>query len=118
MLTTIILTISIWWWYFGLFSEYNYFAAKRDIRNGNVRYISYGLPMPTSKDSEINIVMTKYGFEDYNIGCIVTEQEINAIGSYNKVVDQYLIKRNGKNWNYAYQKEVDALYKVAFNQIK
>ncbi len=106
--------IIILWWYFGLFSSYNYFIAKRDIKNGTVQYISFGLPMPSSKDSEINMVMTKYGFKDRNIGCIVTKQEINAIETYNVVVEQYLTSRNGKNWKPNYQKEVDSLYKAAF----
>ena len=104
------------WWNFGLFSSYNYFTAKRDIKNGNVKFVSFGLPLPCSKDGEIKMVMNKYGFKDSNIGCIVTKQEINAIETYNNVVEQYLTQKNGKNWLTTYQKEVDSLYKIAFSQ--
>ena len=72
--------------------------------------------MPCSKDIEIKMVMNKYGFKVSNIGCIVTEQEINAIETYNNVVEKYLTQHNGKNWRITYQKEVDSLYKIAFNQ--
>jgi len=104
------------WWNIGLFSSYNYFAAKRDIKNGNIKFVSFGLPIVCSKDGEIQMVMNKYGFKVSNIGCIVTNQEINAIETYNKVVEQYLTQQNGKNWRTTYQKEVDSLYKIAFDQ--
>ena len=104
------------WWNLGLFSSYNYFTARRDIKNGNIKLVSFGLPIPCSKDSEIKMVMNKYGFKDSNIGCIVTKQEINAIETYNNVVEQYLTQQNGKNWETAYQKEVDSLYKIAFSK--
>ena len=103
------------WWNFGLFSSYNYFTAKRDIKGGNVKFISFGLPLPCSKDSEIKMVMNRYGFKDSNIGCIVTRQEINGIETFNNVVEQYLEQHNGKNWRSAYAKEIDSLYKITFN---
>ncbi len=106
------------WWNYGLFSNYNYFTAKRDIKNGNVKFISFGLPMLSSKDSEIKMVMTKYGFKERNVGCTVTEQEINAIETYNNVVEQYLTRRNGENWRATYKKEIDSLYKIAFRRNK
>lgn len=108
--------VIVLWWNFGLFSSYNYFTAKRDIKKGDIKFVSFGFPMPCSKDSEIKMVMNKYGFKVSNIGCIVTEQEINAIETYNNVVEKYLTQHNGKNWRITYQKEVDSLYKIAFNQ--
>ena len=111
-------TIIILWWYYGFFSNYNYFTAKRDIKYGNVQFITFGLLLPSSKDKEIDIVATKYGFKGSNIGCTVTTQEINAIEIYNNVVEQYLSIRNGKNWRINYQREIDSLYKIAFDQDK
>ena len=108
--------IILCWWNFGLFSDYNYFTAKFDIKNGNIKLVSYGLPMPSSKDSEIKMVMKKYGFKASNIGCIVTKQEINAIETYNHAVQQYLNGKNGKNWSTTYEKEVDSLYRISFHQ--
>lgn len=110
--------VSFLWWYYGLFSPYNYFTANRDIKNGKVRFVTYGLPMPSSKDEEINSLATKYGFGSTEIGCTVTEQEINAIATYNNVIEHYLKRRNGKDWRTHYQRQVDSLYQIAFEQDK
>jgi hypothetical protein len=99
---------------YGLFSSYNYFTARRDIKSNNIQIISAGLPMICSKDSEIKAVRVKYGFKVNNIGCVVSTQEMNGIEEYNNVVEQYLSQRNGKDWRMAYETEVDSLYRVAF----
>lgn len=111
-------TVSFLWWYYGLFSVYNYFTANRDIKEGKVRFVTYGLPMPSSKDEEIDSLAAKYGFGSTEIGCTVTEQEINAIATYNSVIEHYLQKRNGKYWRINYQRQVDSLYQIAFEQHK
>ena len=106
------LTTFILWQYYGLGSDYNYFTAKRDIKNGNVFLICYGPPHP--QDS---VVMSKYGFEEINLGCIVTDVELNAIEKYNHVVEDYLYQRNGPNWNVQYSKEMDSLYNIALQNL-
>jgi hypothetical protein len=106
------------WWRYGLFSPYNYFTANRDIRNGKIRFVTYGLPMFSSKDEAIDSLAAKYGFGSTGIGCTVTEQEINAIATYNNVIENYLQKRNGKDWRAHYQRQVDSLYQIAFEQDK
>jgi hypothetical protein len=98
---------------YGLFSTYNYFTARRDIKNVNIQIIFTGLPMICSRDSEIKAVRVKYGFKVNHIGCVVSTQEMNGIEVYNNVVEQYLAERNGKNWRIAYKTEVDSLYRVA-----
>ncbi len=107
---TLIVTVSTiitLWWYYGLFSDYNYFTANQDIELGNVRFVSFGLPLGSSKNEEIDSLEIAYGFKTDNIGCIVTTQEINAIETYNNVVEQHLRKRNGNNWKMNYQRQID-----------
>jgi hypothetical protein len=103
-------------WYYGIFTKYNYFTAKNDIKKGNVRFIVFGLPMPSSKDREIDSVAAFYGFKNCNKGCIVSKQELNSTRVYNNVVGAYLTQRNGKNWRVKYQKTVDSLFEIAFNR--
>jgi len=118
LVSVFILIISasiILWRKYGISSEYNYFSAKSDIKNGKVRFISYGLPQITSKDAEIEMVRKKYGFTGSNMGCVASDEDFRTAEIYNNVVEEYLIKRNGKDWRIKFQKEVDSLYKIAFN---
>ena len=117
----LVLTISILtflWWKYGLFSDYNYFTAKEDIKKGNIRLLYYGLPAITSKDNEMEKVRAKYGFKDFNLGCGFTDEELRTTNIYNEVMEEYLEKRNGKNWVNNLKRELDSLYKIARSQDK
>ena len=112
-LLTIAGIFSLAWWT-GCFTPYNYFTAKRDIRNGNIQLVSYGLPIPELvKESEIR---KKYGFSKSNIGCIVTTDLIRGISKYNDVVESYLNKRNGHNWRLRYKREIDSVRKTVWEK--
>ena len=100
------------WWNYGFFSKYNYFSAKRDIKNGNIRLLSYGLPIISSKDKEMEMVRMKYGFKSCNLGCGCTNEDLRTTGIYNKVIEEYLTKRNGKNWQVNFKREIDSLHKI------
>ena len=113
----VVLTSFILWWRYGVFSEYRYFAAKRDIKNGNIRLLGYGLPVISPKDNELDKVRTKYGFKTFNLGCTFSDEERRATNAYNRVMDDYLAKRNGKNWRTNYEREIDSIYKIAFHTL-
>jgi 2-keto-4-pentenoate hydratase/2-oxohepta-3-ene-1,7-dioic acid hydratase in catechol pathway len=49
----------------------------------------------------------KYGFFVESTGCIIYEED----KYYNEAVDEYLQKRNGKNWENQYEKEVALIIK-------
>ena len=49
----------------------------------------------------------KYGFFVESTGCIIYEED----SYYNEVVDEYLQKKNGKNWENQYEKEVALIIK-------
>lgn len=83
--------------YYGLNQEYNYFSAKRDIKNGKVQILSGGLVLsvPNDREKEVEKKLEKqFGYKFLDVGCTVT----HGIGIYNSVMYHYLDKRNGKNW--------------------
>ncbi|MBK8522337.1 MAG: hypothetical protein WAT20_05040 [Ferruginibacter sp.] len=93
--------------------DYNYIAAKLDIRNKNARIINIGLRKPSSKDNEIDSIEAEYGFKNIYIGYDTTKQIVSGINNYNQVTEAYLKLRNGSDWRENYQRKVDSLYKAA-----
>ena len=112
----IILTSFVLWWKYDVFSEYSYFAAKRDIMNGNIRLVNYGLPVITAKDNELDNVRAKYGFKSFNLGCTFSNKELRGTEAYNRVMEDYLTTRNGKNWRINFQREIDSIYRIVLTQ--
>ena len=49
----------------------------------------------------------KYGFFTESTGCMIFEED----KYYNETVDEYLQKRNGKNWEKEYEKDLDLIKK-------
>ena len=99
--------------YYGLNEEYNYFAAKQDIKNGKIQLLETGfiLPEPNAnvdwnKKQEVEKKIEKqFGYKSINLGCTVT----NGIYIYNSVMEDYLEKVNGKNWRTKERQMFDSL---------
>jgi len=91
---------------YGVFHPYNHFTAKRDIKDGRIQLVTYGLPVDNWV--EIKNITKKYGFEYVTMGCIV-----NNMGheKYNDVMIEYLNKTNGKGWRNRMDKEIAELNK-------
>jgi len=101
-------SLSFAWWT-GCFTPYNYFTAKRNIRNGKIQLVSSGLTLPELiQEAEIG---KKYGFSRSNAGCIVTTELSQGIAIYNNLVENYLNKRNGHDWRLRYKREIDSVRK-------
>ena len=49
----------------------------------------------------------KYSFSTESTGCMIFEED----KYYNETVDEYLQKRNGKNWEKEYEKDLDLIMK-------
>ena len=85
--------------------------AKRDIKDDNVTYkFAGGLQLPTysqKNENRIDSIRKKYGIKYINTGCIVDLVEIQAQEKYSETVKSYLEKRNGKNWEYKMQTEIE-----------
>jgi hypothetical protein len=86
---------------------FNKEQAVYDIRNGQVRLITFGIAGPSG---EMNEVASKYGFQEVNAGCVVgyTSEE----KEYTELVTNYLNKRNGEGWKERYYMEIDSLSKA------
>ena len=116
LLIVLITAIIIMWQNYELSSDYNYFTAKLDIKNGRVQVVNVGSPVDSSKDKEIEMAAAKYGFKNIYIKLDTTIHKMKGINNYNEVVEAYLVLRNGNNWRATYQKEVDSLYRAASNK--
>ncbi|MBG9377691.1 hypothetical protein I5907_15725 [Panacibacter sp. DH6] len=92
---------------FGLATKYNYFSAKRDISNGNIQIISYGLPLI----DEI-LISKSFAFQVEEFGCSISNEQINGIEKYNKIVKEYFTKINGDNWGTQFNNKCDSLIKL------
>ena len=86
--------------------DYNEKQAKIDIRRGHVRLITFGI----GSFPETRRISLKYGFEEVGFGCVIGFSPDED--QYNKLVIEYLNKRNGHGWRESYEREVDSLQKV------
>ena len=87
--------------------------AQNDIKKGIVkRRIGTGfLIIDENYDKRSNKIdsleRNKYGFFTESTGCMIFEED----KYYNETVDEYLQKRNGKNWEKEYGKDLDLIKK-------
>ena len=107
----IALVIGAWLLYFKPSQPHTEFAfsaskAKRDIENGEVKLISFGIVGP---DKATEFISLKYGFREYNLGCIVSHEK--GLEDYQSIVGDYLKKRNGPDWRVRYDHEIDSFWK-------
>lgn len=85
------------YYFFGLFTPYNYFTARYDLVNGKVRLLTYGLQL--TDDNQAAEVAREFGFEQQAVaGCEVTEVLMNGVAQYNAVVEDYLAGKHGQDW--------------------
>lgn len=108
-LTSVVLILTLFcsWWFFGIFTPYNYFTAKNDISKGEIKILTFGEPA-LNPDLELEICQ-KYGFRYENLGCVIYPQKVNSADCYNKVVNEYLEKRNGKFWKEKLNKDLEKI---------
>ncbi|MFY0603347.1 MAG: hypothetical protein JXQ93_05325 [Flavobacteriaceae bacterium] len=105
----LILLIGILFWQVGLFSRYNYITAKIDIYDESVRVIETGPPINNVDLIKYIGLNEKYGFYLINVGCVISQADINGIEIYSYQIEKYLEKRNGKNWRKKYNQEIELL---------
>ena len=97
--------------HYGLNEEYNYFSAKRDIKNGKIQLLETGLFLPEpnidwDKKQDVEKRLEKqFGYKSIYLGCSVT----HGIGIYNSIMEDYLEKVYSKNWRSKQQRMSDSL---------
>lgn len=95
---------------YGFTDRYNYFTAKRDITKGKVQIITHGLMMSTLEfDQAKAVIDSQFGFRTVWEGCVIPN---NGWVHYNRVMSDYIDKRNGSNWEKSYGQKIDSLKKL------
>ena len=79
--------------------------AFEDILSDEVKDIYHGLGGP---GAEVIIISRKYGFQDYNPGCVDTRDKGEE--AYQEIIEKYLDERNGMDWRSKYRSEVQDLH--------
>ena len=74
--------------------------ARIDIKWGRVHLITFGFDGPTAETQKI---AARYGFKEVGFGCEVMYSPEEK--EYDRLINKFLEKRNGKNWRAAYNKE-------------
>ncbi len=100
------ISLGISYYFYGIFTPYNYFNAKYDLISGKVRVLTYGLPHQyTAVEDQ---VAAEFGFHYYPVaGCLVTAELMNGVEAYNAVVKDYLEEKNGKDWQEQFNKRMN-----------
>ena len=96
--------------YYGLSEYYNYFSAKEDLKNENVQVLTAGQfaeidseQTTKAKDS----LRQLFGFKLLDAGVYS-----NGLRRYNEVMEDYLTKKNGKDWEKRLQLKIDSVDKA------
>lgn len=96
-----------WYWY-GFFTPYNAFTAKKNIAEGKIQILYYGEMDPNQK--LVDKVAEQFGFQYKRVDdCTVIEPLINGVKRYNEVVYDHLYKIKGKNWEEEFNARIDSI---------
>ncbi len=85
----------------------NRFDFRSDIINGDVTLITYGMQDYRYVSTQ-QILARQYGFYYSNLGCIVSDNDIECANIYNKNVIAFLSLRNGKKWYEEFNQRLDS----------
>ena len=96
---------------FGLFTPYNFWTAKQDIKNGDILIASLG-ELPQNYRQK-QILANSYGFDFDYFGCFVSTDIINGSKYYNKVMIDHLESKFGAGWWTKFQNQLDSIDKSA-----
>lgn len=88
--------------------------ALADIRKGDIHLIAYGTPDFFMMD-KIDSLAKQYGFYYKNEGCVIDVTSDAYSKIYNKVMVDFLEKRNGKNWMKRFDRDADAIEKSVYH---
>lgn len=80
----------------GLFCDYNYFAAQRDIAAGKVRLVMIGELPPHV--AALDSIAAANGLSFYYTGCEVTAGELRGTGYYNEAMVAHLKYAHNTEW--------------------
>ncbi len=100
---------------FGLFTPFNFWTARQDIKNGKIQIAEIG-EMPLNFDQKQKLA-NSYGFDFYLFGCNVTTDVINGIEYYNKAMVDHLESKYGIGWWTKFQSQLDSIDNIKKQKI-
>jgi hypothetical protein len=100
---------------FGLFTPFNFWTARQDIKNGKIQIAEIG-EMPLNFVQKQKLA-NSYGFDFYLFGCNVTTDIINGTEYYNKVMVDHLETKYGIGWWTKFQSQLDSIDNTKTPQI-
>lgn len=89
--------------------------ANEDIRNDNVTFRYAGLEVElhsSSVTSKIDSICRIFGVSYYNTGCMINDNDIVAQETYDELVQPYLDKRNGVDWEERMNQQIEEIIEV------
>lgn len=95
---------------FGIFTPYNFWTARQDIKNGKIQIEDIG-EMPINFDQKQKLA-NYYGFEFHLFGCEVTSDITKGIKYYNNVMIDHLESKYGVGWWSKFQAQLDSIDKA------
>ena len=90
---------------FGIFTPYNAWTARHDIKNNKVQIIAIGLPFNPQIRQQLAV---KYGFQYNYIGCNATTELLNGTKYYNNEVKKNLEEKYGTSFWTNFQLQLDS----------
>ncbi len=93
---------------FGLFTPYNSFTAKQDIKKNKIQIIAIGLPYNAQVEQKL---ASKYGFQYNYIGCNATTELVNGTKYYNNEIEKHLQEKYGSDFWTTFQSQLDSAVK-------
>ncbi len=92
---------------FGLFTPFNFWTAKQDIKKEKFQLAEIG-EMPVNFEQKQKLA-NSYGFDFYLIGCNVTPDIINGTKFYNETIVEDLERKYGVGWWTKFQSQLDSI---------
>ncbi len=91
--------------------------AERDVQADSIRYMSYGFPIADSNYIRRDQIMAKYGIYHTPICTIDPIFETRDL-YYERLTQERLDKRNGKNWKMKMRKELELISDTEINNAR
>ena len=92
---------------FGLFTPFNFWTARQDIKSGKIQIADIG-ELPLNHRQKQNLADT-YGFDFYYFGCNITIDIINGTKYYNQTMINHLENKYGVGWWAKFQTQLDSI---------
>jgi len=89
-------------------NTYKTAATKNSPPDTLITLIAWGLPDFANYDKEMRLAH-KYGFTNQEMGCTISDQEIDSFIRYNEIAERPIVAKYGKNWKVKYKRELRAI---------